>query len=227
MQTSQRSSLYHKFFIGKDIEWSGISYGCSHPDNNSERNKIHTIERHQYQLKEIGIRNVKLSNFSWVKDKKKFKIKKPYVLFSPGASSHRIKKKWPEINYVKLAKIFIKKGITPVVLGNTEDKKIVDFICMNTNGCINLLNKTEIEDLCVLARNAKLAIGNDTGPMHVFTMNGCNSLVLFSDDSNPIRCAPRAINKRKIVKIIQKNDLRNLTTDEVINSLRNDFGYDL
>ena len=35
------------------------------------------------------------------------------------------------------------------------------------------------------------------------------------------------INKRKIEKIIQKNDLRNLTVDEVLHSLRNDFRYDL
>ncbi len=226
LQTSQRSSLYHKFFLGKDVEWSGIAFKCSHPDNNPKRNKIHTIERHKYQLKEIGITNIKLSNFSWVKDKKKIKIKKQFVLFSTGASLHRIKKKWSEMNYVTLAKIFLKKGITPVILGNYEDTEIINFICMNTNGCVNLVNQTEIQDLCVLARNAKLAIGNDTGPMHIFSMNGCNSMVLFSNDSNPARCAPRSINKRKIVKVIQKNDLRDLTVDEVVNSLRNDFGYD-
>ena len=227
LQTSERSSFYHNFFLRKNIEWSGIAFKCSHPDNNPNRNKIHTIERHKYQLKEIGIRNIKLSNFLWVKDKKKFKIKEPYILFSPGASLHRVKKKWPILNYVMLAKKFIKKGLTPVILGNFKDEETGNFISMNTNGCINLVNQTDIQDLCILARNAKLAIGNDTGPMHVFSMNGCNSIVLFSNDSNPVRCAPRAINKRKIVKVIQKNDLRDLTVDEVINSLRNDFGYDL
>ena len=102
-----------------------------------------------------------------------------------------------------------------------------EFILMNANGCVNLVNKTTIQDLCTLAKDAQLAIGNDTGPMHAFSMNGCNSLVLFSDDSNPKRCAPRPINKKKIVKIIQKKDLRNLTVDEVLHSLRNDFRYDL
>ena len=70
--------------------------------------------------------------------------------------------------------------------------------------CLNLVNKTTIQDLCYLARGATLAIGNDTGPMHAFTMSGCNSLVLFSSDSNPIRCAPRPFNKKKKVEIIQK-----------------------
>ena len=89
------------------------------------------------------------------------------------------------------------------------------------------MDKTTIQDLCCLARDAQLAIGNDTGPMHAFSMNGCNSLVLFSNDSNPNRCAPRSINKKKLVRIIQKDDLRNLTVDEVLLCLRNDFRYQL
>jgi len=227
LQTSQRSSFYYNFFrMKKSIEWSGTAFGCSHPDKNKDRNKIHTIERHKTQLAEIGIKNVKLSDFSWVKSTNNFRLKKPYVLFCPGASAHRPKKKWSEKNYVKIAKKFIARRITPVLLGDFNDVETANFITMNVSGCINLVNKTTIQDLCCLARDAQLAIGSDTGPMHIFSMNGCNSLVLFSDDSNPIRCAPRSINKKKIVKVIQKNDLRKLTADEVLHSLCNDFRYD-
>ena len=63
--------------------------------------------------------------------------------------------------------------------------------------------------------------------MHAFSMSGCHSLVLFSNNSNPNRCAPRSINKKKIVKILQKNDLRDLTVDDVLDCLRNDFRYEL
>ena len=228
LQTSQRSSFYYNFFRLKNyVEWSGTAFGCSHPDRNSDRNKIHTIERHKIQLAEIGIKNIKLSDLSWVKSTNNFEINKPYLLLSPGASSHRPKKRWPENNYVEIAKKFIQKRITPIILGNSEDLEIGNFISMNTNGCINLVNKTTIQDLCFLAREAELSIGNDTGPMHVFSMSGCHSLVLFSDDSNPTRCAPRSINKKKLVKIIQKKDLRNLAVDEVLDCLRNDFRYEL
>jgi len=228
LQTSQRSSFYYNFFRMKNnVEWSGTAYGCSHPDRNSDRNKIHTIERHKIQLAEIGIKNIKLSDLSWVKSTNNFEINKPYLLLSPGASSHRQKKRWPEKNYVEIAKKFIRKRITPIILGNSEDLEIANFITMNTNGCINLVNKTTIQDLCSLAREAELSIGNDTGPMHVFSMSGCHSLVLFSNDSNPTRCAPRSINTKKLVKIIQKNDLRNLIVDEVLDCLRNDFRYEL
>ena len=228
LQTSQRSSFYYNFFrMRKHLEWSGTAFGCTHPDKNPDRNKIHTIERHKIQLAEIGIKNIKLSDLSWVKSTNNFRIKKPYVLFSPGASLHRPKKRWPEKNYVKLARKFIQKKITPILLGDFDDIQIANFISLNTNGCINLVNKTTIQDLCSLAGDAQLAIGNDTGPMHAFSMSGCHSLVLFSDDSNPNRCAPRSINKKKLVKIIQKKDLRDLTIDEVLDCLRNDFRYEL
>ena len=228
LQTSQRSCFYYNFFrFSNKVEWSGNASGCSHPDNNVNRNKIHTIERHKIQLAEIGIKNIQLSDLSWVKNTNNFKIKKPYVLLSPGASPHRLKKKWPEKNYVEVAKKFVKKNITPVILGNSQDLEIADFICMNSTGCINLVNKTTIQDLCYLGTEALLSIGNDTGPMHIFSLSGCNSLVLFSNDSNPIRSAPRATSKKKIVKIIQKNDLRNLSFNEVLHCLRNDFGYEL
>ena len=227
LQTSQRSSFYYNFFRFKNnIEWSGVAFRCSHPDRNPDRNKIHTIERHKIQLAEIGIKNIKLSNFSWVKSTNNYKIEEPYVLFSPGGSLHRQKKRWPVKNYVEIAKKFLRKKITPVILGTSQDLEMGEFILMNANGCVNLVNKTTIQDLCTLAKDAQLAIGNDTGPMHAFSMSGCNSLVLFSDDSNPKRCAPRSINKKKIVKIIQKKDLRNLEVNEVLHCLRNDFRYD-
>ena len=43
-----------------------------------------------------------------------------------------------------------------------------------------------------------VAIGNDTGPMHLFGLVGCKTLVFFTKHSNPELCAPRGSN----VKII-------------------------
>ena len=63
--------------------------------------------------------------------------------------------------------------------------------------------------------------------MHAFAMSGCDTLVLFSNDSNPFRCAPRTINKRKLVKTVEESDLRKLSIEKVLNSLLNDFGYHL
>ena len=226
LQTSGRTNLYYNFFrFQNNLEWSGTALGCSHPDRNPTRNKIHTIERHKTQLAEIGINKLTMSDFSWTKSSKNFDLKKPYVLISPGAAAHRPKKRWPEKCYAELAKKFLRKNITPVVLGREEDTEISNFICINATGSKNLVNQTTIQDLCYLSRESSLAIGNDTGPMHAFAMSGCHCLVLFSNDSDPVRCSPRSTNKRKLVKILQVNDLRNLSIEKVLNSLQNDFGY--
>ena len=228
LQTSDRTNFYYNFFrFNNFVEWSGTAFGCSHPDRNSNRNKIHTIERHKQQLAVIGINNVKISDLSWVKNSKDFEIQKPYILICPGASSHRPRKRWPEKNYAEIARKFLRKGIIPVIVGEKQDKEIADFICMNATGSLDLINQTTIQDLCCLAKESNLAIGNDTGPMHAFAMSGCDTLVLFSNDSNPFRCAPRTINKRKLVKIVEESDLRKLSIEKVLNSLLNDFGYHL
>ena len=41
------------------------------------------------------------------------------------------------------------------------------------------------DDLASLARAARVAIGNDTGPMHLIAAAGCPAVVLFSRDSDP------------------------------------------
>ena len=41
-----------------------------------------------------------------------------------------------------------------------------------------------------LARRARFALGNDTGPMHLIAACGCPSVVLFSATSDPARTAP-------------------------------------
>ena len=39
LQTSQRSCFYYNFFrFSHKVEWSGNASGCSHPDNNVNRN---------------------------------------------------------------------------------------------------------------------------------------------------------------------------------------------
>ena len=41
------------------------------------------------------------------------------------------------------------------------------------------------------AARAELAVGNDTGPMHIAAAVGCRCVVLFSADSEPALTAPR------------------------------------
>ena len=66
-----------------------------------------------------------------------------------------------------------------------------------------------------LARAAAVAIGNDTGPMHLIATAGCPSIVLFSGDSDPALCAPRG----PLVDVLRRPDLATLDVDTVLHAM--------
>ncbi len=57
---------------------------------------------------------------------------------------------------------------------------------------IDLIGQTSFGDLADLARAARFAVGNDTGPMHLIATAGCAAITLFSNDSNPVAMRARA-----------------------------------
>ena len=83
----------------------------------------------------------------------------------------------------------------------------------------DLTGRTSFGDLAELARAATLAVGNDTGPMHLIAAAGCPSLVLFSGDSDPALCVPRSPPGAFPVRVLRRDNLAMLTPDEVIADL--------
>ena len=69
--------------------------------------------------------------------------------------------------------------------------------------------------LADLARMARFAVGNDTGPMHLIAAAGCPSITLFSQDSDPSRCAPRG----RWTRVLQRPSLADLPVEAVLDSL--------
>ena len=77
---------------------------------------------------------------------------------------------------------------------------------------IDLIGQTSFGDLADLARAARFAVGNDTGPMHLIATAGCPAITLFSDDSNPAQCAPRG----RWTRVLQRPDLADLPVEAVL-----------
>jgi ADP-heptose:LPS heptosyltransferase len=218
LQTSDRSSFYfHILGPGKRPEWSGIAKGCSHPHANRNRGKMHTIERQREQLQMAGISDVPAPDLSWVKaDVGRFAIAKPYALLVPGGAPHRPAKRWPAERYAQLANHMLAEGLTPVLLGTRAEQGELHLIAHDAPGCVNLCAKTDFLDLAALAQDAQVAVGNDTGPMHLIAAAGCASVVLYSHDSDPALCAQRGPR----VKIVRQESLENLEESEVWAALR-------
>lgn len=213
LQTSDRSSFYfHLLAFGGRPEWSGIAKGCSHPHRNPDRDRMHTIERQRDQLAAAGVTNVPMPDLSFAsKDISAYGIAAPYALLVPGGAPHRPAKRWPAERYGALANRLMAAGLTPVLLGARAEQGILELIARDAPGSVNLCAKTDFLDIATLARGAALAVGNDTGPMHMISLTGCPSVVLYSHDSDPALCAQRGPR----VEILRKSDLNALSVGDV------------
>ena len=217
LQTSDRSSFYFRlFWPGPMPEWSGIAKGCSHPHANPRRDFMHTLERQAEQLAAAGIPAVPLPDLSGIRAPVgRFELEDDYALLVPGGAPHRPAKRWPLRCYADLANRLAERGIEPVLLGGPAEADDLEAIEALAPKAVNLAGLTSFQDLVALAHSARLAVGNDTGPMHLIALAGCRSVVLYSADSDPALCGQRG----PAVTILRKDSLTDLTADEVAAAL--------
>jgi len=226
LQTSDRSSFYFRLLApGPRPQWSGIARGCSHPHANPARDTMHTIERQAEQLLLAGIDSVVTPEK--VLNGKGFEpadaaflaslgLAPPFALLVPGGAAHRPEKRWPEDHFTALAIQLLADGVQPVLLGGEGEQKTLAKIGKACPGAANLSGATSLLDLVRLARVAHVAIGNDTGPMHLIATAGCPSLVLFSASSDPALCGQRGAR----VKILRRDRLDDIKVADVVSATK-------
>lgn len=124
----------------------------------------------------LSLSEIRTEIFVDIKEEKKFleKIKKQFnlkensycVLGLGSSSSH---KNWPVANFVKVAEYIKKtKNLEIMIVGSNESEKLIEeFKKLFKYHFINLVNKTTLKELCILIKNAKLVIGNDTSFIHI------------------------------------------------------------
>ncbi len=217
LQTSSRSGSYLKLFTSRAMpEWSGIAKGCSHPDTNPDRRKIHTIERQREQLRLAGIEKMPTADFSWAMGELSgFNLPEKFALLIPGGSAHRPEKRWPANFYGALAAHLAANNIPPVLIGGAAEAEAIEYIKTACPVAIDLSGETSLEDLASLGAKAILGVGNDTGPLHLFAAVGCPVTVLFSNASDPIRARPRGPE----VTVLQETHLEDLPLAAVLETL--------
>jgi len=206
LQTSGRSSFYlHLFPRHGRPEWSGIAIGGSHLHDNAHRDHMHTIDRQRDQLRGAGIDEVPAPDLAWLGgDIAGFDLPPDYALLVPGGSAHRPGKRWPAAHYAALCRLLDAGGVLPVLLGGPDEgglaTEIADAAAVPVR---DLSGRTDFAAIASLARGARLAVGNDTGPMHIIATAGCPAVVLFSDQSDPRLCAPRG----RAVRVLEQDRL--------------------
>jgi ADP-heptose:LPS heptosyltransferase len=199
-------------------EWSGIAPGASHrqPDT-PERRRMHTLDREADQLRHAGIPGpIPPPDLSWATaDLERFQLPPHYVLLIPGGAVHRPDKRWPLVYFSELAARIAATGVTPVVIGGSDERDLGTSIAAAVPQTLDLTGRTGLADIVMLGRRARHAVGNDTGPMHLAVVGGAPATVLYSAASDPSLTAPRG----KDVVILRVDDLAELSVDEVAETL--------
>ena len=213
LQTSTRSSRYFQLFPPKHRpEWSGIAFGASLPDRDPRRNQLHDTIRQQGQLRQAGITEFPAADLSWCRgDLARFGLPADFALLVPGSSPDRLAKRWPAKQFQALTDRLATQGIACVILGTDAERGLAAQI----PSAINLIGQTSFGDLADLARSARSAVGNDTGPMHLIATAGCKAITLFSNDSDPTQCAPAG----PWTRVLQRPNLADLPVEAVIKEL--------
>ncbi|MDZ4363950.1 glycosyltransferase family 9 protein [Brevundimonas sp.] len=226
LQTSSQSNRIFQILRPGPPAWSGIALGCSLPHSNPLRNGMHTLERQADQLMHAGIwpdapvtpGAAPPPDLSWIvksapSDRSTpagANRPRPYVIFVPGGSAHRMDKRWPVERYAELARILYGRGFDIVVVGGPQETELAHAIQRATPRARDLTGRTDFAAVAVLGAKAALAIGNDTGPLHLAAAAGAATIVLFSKASDPALSAPRGR-----VTILQAESLSDLPVAQV------------
>lgn len=228
LQTSSHTSRY--FYYLKLLGWrgkfSGIALGCSHPHKNKHRDFQHTLERQKEQLMDAGVLKIPHSDLSFLLKKEPshqvsefLKTSKSFALLVPGGAPTRLQKRWPLEKWIEILNRLQEKKIMSVIIGGVGEKDLIEVFKDPNPYRLNLIGKTSFTDLAHLGKEALFALGNDTGPMHLFALVGCPCVVLFNlEESNSDLCGPRG----KKVCYLSEKDLNRLEVDCVWEKL---LGY--
>lgn len=218
LQTSGRTNLlYRALSWRREIEWSGIAPGCSHPHRNPRRGAMHTVERQAEQLAAAGIARTPTADLGWVRaDVARFGVPPPYALLVPGGARHRPAKRWPAAKYAELARALAADGAAPVLIGTAAEAAALRDIAARAPQARDLCGRTALADIAALARGAAVTVGNDTGPVHLAAAAGCPSVVLYSSESDPDLAAPRGAH----VETLRAPALAELAVDTVAAAAR-------
>lgn len=217
LQNNDRTAVYLRLFGGQKPEWVGAARGASHRNNSPERTAGRAFYGHKQTLALAGIDDVEFNDLSWLvgKTPEEFGLTVPYVLLVPGSAPQHLYKRWPADSYGALAERLVEQNVQPVILGTAAESTVAEEVLARCPQAVNLTGQTSLLDLPGLARGARAAVGNDTGPMHVIAPTGCQTVVLFSQHSRPERHAPLGDN----MCTIQRESLTDLNVSAVYEAL--------
>jgi ADP-heptose:LPS heptosyltransferase len=224
LQNSARTNLYFQFMRPFPPQWSGVAAGASHRHRNPDRMKMHALERQAQQLEIAGIwpdaptrpLSAAPPDLTWVLAKTPAarpitsSNPRPTVMLIPGSAAHRPEKRWPIEHYARLAEKLSNEGFDIVIIGALQESDLAHAIQRRATRARDLTGRTDFAQIAALGAKAALAVGNDTGPVHLVAAAGAPTIALFSSASDPAVSGPRGH-----VTVFQAPDLKDVAVETV------------
>jgi ADP-heptose:LPS heptosyltransferase len=225
LQNSGRTKVYFHLLRPFPPEWSGAAAGCALPHRNKNRMNMHALERQAEQLQAAGIwpdaptkpLSAAPPDISWILNKAPAARSinapgpRPVVVLIPGSSATHPEKRWPIDNYGRLAERLQTEGFDIVIVGALQESALAQAIQRRAPRSRDLTGRTDFAQIAALGARAALAVGNDTGPVHLVAATGAPTIALFSSASDPALCGPRGH-----VTVFQAADLNDVSVDTVL-----------
>ena len=223
LQNDATSNLIFQSLRPFAPEWSGVAMGAALPHRNRERDRMHPLERHAEQLRDAGVwpdaptrpLSAPPPDISWILARSAHPRsissaagQRPLVMVSPGAGKPETG--WPIERYAELSRRLQDAGFDIVVIGNLQESALAHAIQRQAPRARDLTGRTDFAQIAALGARAALAIGNDTGVMHLIAAAGAPTITLFSGASDPATSGPRGH-----VTILQAPALKDLSVDTV------------
>lgn len=176
--------------------------------------KRHRIEKFISALEPFGIVDPQVNFKLPALNGPRFSVS--YVAIHAGTSDFAPEKRWPPENFAKLARLYVEKLSTRVLLtwGLGEFKLVKLIKKLSECDNVEISPKTRgVLDLASLIKNARLFTSADTGPMHLADALGTPTVCLFGPKDpavyGPYKC------KNKV--IWESSGMRNITVEQVLN----------
>ena len=120
---------------------------------------------------------------------------KSYIVLNPAGGLNpgmtMTSKRWPAKNFAQLADALAAKWAADIVLiGGPDDVALIDLVqAQMQSRSISLVGTLNFPEIAVLAKKARLYVGNDTGLTHLAAAAGAVVVAIFGP-SDPRRYAP-------------------------------------
>jgi ADP-heptose:LPS heptosyltransferase len=234
LENSNRTAMLFQFLRPFPPEWSGVAAGATLRHTNKNLGRMHILERQAEQLKVAGIwPDAPLApgtapgpDMSWILKKSAVarptpggNSPRPFALLAPGGSLRQPEKRWPAERFAQLAGLLNAKGLDIIIIGGPAESAVARVIQKTVGQARDLTGRTDFAQIAVLAAKAALAVGNDTGPLHLIAAAGAPTIALYSGASDPLLTAPRGH-----VAVIRSPELKDLPVSTVANAVASLMG---